>query len=85
VPVTGLLLWLGVGLAIGAVAPRLLPAPVVRRRWSLAFALVGALVGGLLATALGFGGIASPDLRSVVIAVLASLLSVLAAEVGGGR
>ena len=85
VPITGLALWLVAGVAIGVVAPRLVPSPAVRRRWSLVFALLGALGGGLLATLLGFGGIASPDVRSVVIAALASLLSVLGAEVGAGR
>ena len=36
--------------------------------------IVGALLGGFLATALGFGGISGFDWRSLVIAVIGSIV-----------
>ncbi len=42
--------------------------------------LGGAFLGGLLATWLGFGGLASWDLRSFVVAALAAMLALVAAR-----
>ena len=70
----GLYSWLILGLAIGALAPPML-AP--RRGRAIVLGVLGALGGGLLATLLGFGGLASFDARSLVTAALGSLLLVL--------
>jgi uncharacterized membrane protein YeaQ/YmgE (transglycosylase-associated protein family) len=39
--------------------------------------VVGAFVGGLLSSALGFGGLSGFDLRTFVIAVIGSILLLL--------
>lgn len=71
----GLLSWLAAGLVIGLLARRMLPGEP-RLRWGpgTATGLAGALLGGLLATALGFGGMAAYDLRSLVTASLGAVL-----------
>ena len=73
----GLVSWLVAGLLLG-VAVRLLP-PWRGASWlaTVALALLGALGAGLLATALGFGGLAALDLRSLAVAALGALLVAL--------
>jgi len=73
----GALSWLVAGLPVGIVV-RLLP-PWRGRSWgtTLLLAVAGAILGGLLATALGFGGLAGLDPRSAAIAALAALLALL--------
>lgn len=77
----GLLSWILAGFALALLSPRLLPG---RPRLGLLAAflagLSGAAVGGLLATWLGFGGLASWDLRSFVVASLAAMLALVAAR-----
>lgn len=70
----GLYSWIALGLFIGLLAP---PALAVRRRKTVALALLGAVGGGLVATLLGFGGFASFDFRSLLTAGLASILLLL--------
>lgn len=77
----GALSWITIGLLAGLTASRLLPGePPLRTGRAIAAGLAGALTGGLLATALGFGGLAAYDLRSLVIATLGALLTVLLAR-----
>lgn len=73
----GAISWGGAGLAL-AVLLRLLP-PWRGSSWLLApvVGLAGAVGGGALATALGFGGVAAFDWRSLVAAGLAALLAML--------
>lgn len=73
----GAIAWCGVGLVL-AVVLRLLP-PWRGSSWLLALAigLVGALAGGVLATAFGFGGLAALDVRSIATAALSALLLLL--------
>jgi uncharacterized membrane protein YeaQ/YmgE (transglycosylase-associated protein family) len=77
-PWWGLGTWIAAGLAAGALARVLLPA---RHRcgWlaALAVAALGALAGGLAATALGFGGAGAASLPAAVVAALAAALGVL--------
>ena len=75
-PMNGLILWLSLGLLAGAVA-KLLPGPQLGWLVALLTGLGGGLAGGLLATALGMGGVAELDLRSGVIAFLFAAMSVL--------
>lgn len=70
----GLYSWIVLGLVIGGLAPPML-AP--RRGRAIALGLLGALGGGLLATLLGFGGLGSFDVRSMVTAGLGALSLVL--------
>jgi uncharacterized membrane protein YeaQ/YmgE (transglycosylase-associated protein family) len=72
----GLILWSVAGL-IAAAASRLLPGPAPGWPGTLLAGLGGGLAGGLLATALGIGGIAELDPRAGTLALLSAILSVL--------
>lgn len=73
----GTVAWSGAGLVLALVL-RLLP-PWRGSSWLLALAigLAGALAGGVVATALGFGGLAAIDVRSIATAALGALLALL--------
>jgi uncharacterized membrane protein YeaQ/YmgE (transglycosylase-associated protein family) len=73
----GLIAWCTTGLLLGLVV-RLLP-PWRGTSWllTLAVGLLGALSGGVLATALGFGGLVGFDARSAAAAALGGLLALL--------
>ena len=73
----GAIAWCAAGLLLAAVL-RLLP-PWRGSSWllTLAIGVVAALAGGALATALGFGGLAAFDLRSLATAALGALLALL--------
>lgn len=71
----GLISWVIFGLVAGLVAKALMPGKdpggcIVTSLLGIA----GAVVGGFLATWLGFGGVAAWDWRSFVIAVLGAIL-----------
>ncbi len=74
----GLLSWILIGLAAGFSASRFLPGePPLGIVSSALVGLAGALAGGLLATALGFGGLAAFDVRALATATLMSVLALL--------
>lgn len=77
-PLLGLASWLLAGLATGLLARAFLPGEP-RLGWTVALVtgVLGALVGGVVATLLGFGGLGAYDGRSVLTAVLAATLSLL--------
>jgi uncharacterized membrane protein YeaQ/YmgE (transglycosylase-associated protein family) len=82
----GLLSWIVFGLIAGAVAKLLMPGKdpggcVV----TVIVGIVGALLGGFLATALGFGGLSGFDVRSFVIAILGSILLLILWRLISGR
>jgi uncharacterized membrane protein YeaQ/YmgE (transglycosylase-associated protein family) len=71
----GLVSWIFMGLAAGALARYLLPGP--DRMGCLATILtgiVGALVGGTVSTLLGFGGYRGYDVHSLIVATLGAIL-----------
>src|SRR5436190_16193264 len=68
--VMGILLWIVFGLIAGALAKFLMPGKdpggiVV----TILLGIGGAVLGGMLATAAGFGGMTTFDVRSLVIAI----------------
>lgn len=77
-PPLALIAWLVMGLVAGALGRFFLPGEP-RLGWiaSLSAGLAGALLGGLLATALGFGGLAGFDVRGFVTATLGAILALL--------
>jgi len=71
----GLLWWAFFGLVAGIIAKLLMPGRdpggcII----TMVIGIAGALLGGFLATQLGFGGIEEFDLRSLLIAVLGSII-----------
>lgn len=71
----GLLSWIVMGLIAGVVAKMLLPGRdpggcIV----TVVIGVIGAVIGGFVATWMGFGGISGFDLRSLVIAILGAIL-----------
>lgn len=70
------LAWIVLGLLAGAIAKWILPGKDPRGCLiTIVIGVVGALLGGFLATVLGFGGLSAQlDWRNLVIAVLGSML-----------
>lgn len=71
----GILAWIIFGLIAGALAKFIMPGEdpggcVL----TTVIGIVGAVIGGLIGTWLGFGGISGFDVRSMLIAVLGSVL-----------
>ena len=69
------LAWIVLGLLAGLIAKWIMPGKDPRGCLvTIVVGIVGALLGGFLATKLGFGGLSGLDWRSLVIAVLGSML-----------
>jgi len=76
----GLISWVVMGLIAGLIAKALVPGKDPGGCFiTVLLGIVGAVLGGFLATLLGFGGISGFDWRSLVIAVAgaAALLALL--------
>jgi uncharacterized membrane protein YeaQ/YmgE (transglycosylase-associated protein family) len=82
----GLLSWIAVGLVAGLLASWIMPGrdpggcivtPLI--------GVVGGVVGGWIATQLGYGGLSGFDIRSLVIATLGALLFLLVLKLLRGR
>ena len=74
----GILALLVLGLLAGLVAKLILPGHDPGGLiLTMVIGVVGAFVGGLLASALGFGGLSGFDFRTFVIAVIGSILLLL--------
>lgn len=76
----GLIAWIVLGGIAGLIAKTLMPGKDPGGCiLTVIIGIVGALLGGFLATALGFGGLSGLDWRSLVIAVIGSfvLLAIL--------
>jgi uncharacterized membrane protein YeaQ/YmgE (transglycosylase-associated protein family) len=81
---TALLWWLGIGLLVGILGRLLLPGGD-RGLLSVFMALVGALLGGVLATVLGVGGLVVVDPAGLVLVGLCAVLALLALRLVQGR
>lgn len=83
---SGLISWVLFGLVAGVVAKLLMPGkdPGGCIVTSL-IGIAGALLGGFIATALGFGGVAAWDLRSFVVAVIGAILLLVIYRALSGR
>ena len=73
--VMGLLSWIVFGLIAGALAKLLMPGDdpggcII----TMAIGVVGALLGGFLASLAGIGGISGFDFRSMLIAILGAMV-----------
>jgi uncharacterized membrane protein YeaQ/YmgE (transglycosylase-associated protein family) len=84
----GLIAWIVLGGLAGLIAKALMPGRDPGGCiLTVIIGIVGALLGGFLATALGFGGLSGFDWRSLVIAVIGAfvLLAILRMLRGGRR
>jgi uncharacterized membrane protein YeaQ/YmgE (transglycosylase-associated protein family) len=71
----GIISWIVLGLIAGALAKLIMPGNdpggiIV----TIVIGIVGAVVGGFIATQLGFGSVSGFNLHSLIIAVLGSLV-----------
>ena len=75
-----------IGLVIGAIARLIKPG---RQKlgilWTLLLGLAGALIGGIIASFLGTGGIFELNILGFIVAVIAAFLLIGVAEAGAGR
>ncbi len=72
----GLISWIVLGLVVGLLAARMLPGrPALGIGSTVLLAITAAIGGGLLSTALGFGGLATYDSRALITALLTSILA----------
>ena len=74
----GILLWIVFGLVTGVLAKAIMPGRdpggiIV----TVLLGIVGAVVGGFLGTALGFGTVTGFDIRSLAVAVCGALVLLL--------
>jgi uncharacterized membrane protein YeaQ/YmgE (transglycosylase-associated protein family) len=84
--VMGLLSWILFGLIAGGVAKFLIPGRDPGGCiMTIIIGIIGALLGGFLATKLGFGGISGFDLRSLGIAILGSIILLILWRMISGR
>jgi uncharacterized membrane protein YeaQ/YmgE (transglycosylase-associated protein family) len=71
----GFIVWIILGLIVGILAKWIMPGKdpggVIL---TIVIGIAGALVGGFIASALGFGGVTGFDLRSLIIAVGGAVL-----------
>jgi uncharacterized membrane protein YeaQ/YmgE (transglycosylase-associated protein family) len=71
----GILSWIVLGLIVGALAKWIMPGDDPGGIFiTILIGIAGALLGGFLSTALGFGAVDGFNFGSVVVAVLGSLL-----------
>lgn len=70
-----ILAWIVLGLLAGVIAKFLHPGPDPGGFFlTIIIGIVGALIGGFLSTAMGFGDVSGVNLPSLLIAVLGSLI-----------
>jgi uncharacterized membrane protein YeaQ/YmgE (transglycosylase-associated protein family) len=75
----GIVSWIVLGLIAGAIAKFLMPGDDPGGIFvTILIGIVGAIVGGFVATALGFGTVTGIDLSSIVIAIVGSLILLIA-------
>lgn len=82
----GILAWIVFGLIAGAVAKMIAPGKDPGG-WliTLAIGIAGAVVGGFLASLLGFGGVSGFNLGSLLVAIVGALVVLFVWRKVGGR
>ena len=82
----GILAWIVFGLIAGAVAKMIAPGKDPGG-WliTLAIGIAGAVVGGFLASLLGFGGVSGFNLGSLLVAIVGALVVLVVWRKVGGR
>ncbi|MBN1240282.1 MAG: GlsB/YeaQ/YmgE family stress response membrane protein [Gammaproteobacteria bacterium] len=71
----GILAWIVLGLIAGVIAKLVMPGEDPGGFFiTIVIGIVGALIGGAIASALGWGGVDGINLGSIVVAVLGAIL-----------
>lgn len=71
----GWLVWIVLGLVAGIIAKLIMPGRDPGGFFiTIIIGIVGALLGGFISAQLGFGDLSGFDIRSIIIAVLGSIL-----------
>ena len=84
--IMGLGSWVLMGLIAGAIAKFLLPGKDIGGCiTTILIGIAGALLGGFLATYLGYGGISGFDVRSLVVATLGAILLLIVLRLFKGK
>jgi uncharacterized membrane protein YeaQ/YmgE (transglycosylase-associated protein family) len=84
--IMGLGSWIVMGLIAGAVGKFLLPGKDPGGCiTTILIGIAGALIGGFVATYLGFGGISGFDVRSLVVATLGAILLLMVLRIFRGK
>jgi uncharacterized membrane protein YeaQ/YmgE (transglycosylase-associated protein family) len=74
----GIIAWIVFGLIVGLIAKLLMPGRDPGGFFiTIAIGVAGALIGGFIATRLGYGGIDGFNIGSMIVAVLGSILLLL--------
>jgi uncharacterized membrane protein YeaQ/YmgE (transglycosylase-associated protein family) len=82
----GILAWIVLGLVAGALAKLLMPGDDPGGLiLTIILGIVGAIVGGFIATRLGFGGVDGFNLGSIFVAILGSILLLIIYRITFGR
>lgn len=82
----GFIAWIVLGLIAGALAKLLMPGRDPGGFFiTILIGIVGAVVGGFIGNALGFGAVEGLDLRSIAIAVLGSVVLLVIYRMLRGR
>jgi uncharacterized membrane protein YeaQ/YmgE (transglycosylase-associated protein family) len=70
----GILSWIVLGLIAGFIGSKIVNKSGAGMIMDIALGVVGAVVGGFLMSALGFGGVTGVNLYSVVVAIIGAVL-----------
>ena len=71
----GIISWIILGLVVGVIAKFLMPGKDPGGIFiTILLGIAGAIVGGFVSSAIGFGKVTGYDLRSLIIAVCGSLI-----------
>lgn len=71
----GFIAWIVLGLIAGAIAKLLMPGRDPGGFFiTMLIGIVGAIIGGMIASALGYGEVSGVNLPSIIIAVLGSII-----------
>jgi uncharacterized membrane protein YeaQ/YmgE (transglycosylase-associated protein family) len=73
--IVGIISWIILGLIAGLIAKWIMPGPDPGGIFiTIAIGIIGAVIGGFIATRLGYGGVDGINLGSLFVAVLGSII-----------
>jgi uncharacterized membrane protein YeaQ/YmgE (transglycosylase-associated protein family) len=72
--VMGILSWIILGLIAGFIGSKIVNKTGAGIAMDIALGVVGAVVGGFLMSALGFGGVSGVNLYSIVVAIIGAIV-----------